>query len=37
MSDEFHSERKEEVLGDVLRELGNGHSEESGGNGAGRE
>jgi len=34
MSDEFHSERKEEVIGDVLRELGNGHSEENGANGA---
>jgi amino acid transporter len=34
MSDEFHSERKEEVVGDVLRELGNGHSEQNGINGA---
>jgi hypothetical protein len=33
MSDEFHSERKEEVVGDVLRELGNGHSEQNGING----
>jgi hypothetical protein len=34
MSDEFHSDRKEEVVGDVLRELGNCHSEDHGINGA---
>ncbi|MGO9012304.1 MAG: amino acid permease [Bryobacteraceae bacterium] len=34
MNDEFHSERKEEVVNDVLRELGNGHSEQNGINGA---
>ncbi|MGA2275067.1 MAG: hypothetical protein ABSH00_16045 [Bryobacteraceae bacterium] len=34
MNDEFHSDRKEEVVGDVLRELGNGHSEQNGTNGA---
>ena len=33
MSEEFHSERQEEVMRDVLRELGNGHSEEFGSNG----
>ncbi|MGB9458486.1 MAG: APC family permease [Bryobacteraceae bacterium] len=37
MNDEFHSDRKGEVIGDVLRELGNGHSDEPGGNGGGRE
>ena len=34
MNDEFHSDRKEEVVRDVLRELGNGHSEDHGINGA---
>ena len=34
MNDEFHSDRREEVVGDVLRELGNGHSEQNGTNGA---
>jgi len=34
MNAEFHSDRKEEVVGDVLRELGNGQSEEYGANGS---
>jgi len=34
MNAEFHSDRKEEVIGDVLRELGNGQSEEYGTNGS---
>ena len=29
MSDEFHSDRSQEVIGDVLREIANGHGPES--------